>query len=61
MLALVKGKASPPANIFRTGIVGRRVRSPENRPSPLTAAARDGRPVGDRVEGSDRRSIDQGE
>ncbi|KXF79417.1 hypothetical protein ATN84_06870 [Paramesorhizobium deserti] len=61
MLALAKGKASPPARIFRTGIVVRPVRYPENRPSPLTAAARAGRPVGDRVEGSDRHSIDQGE
>ncbi|MGO4841447.1 hypothetical protein AB4144_55235, partial [Rhizobiaceae sp. 2RAB30] len=60
VLAPAKGKASPAADIFRTGIVGSRVRHPENRPPPLTSAARDGRLIGDRVEGIDRRSIDQG-
>ncbi|WP_404933633.1 hypothetical protein [Nitratireductor sp. L15S-10] len=61
VLAAAKGKASPAADIFRSVIVERRVRSPENRPPPLTSAARGGRPMGDRVEGSDRPSTDQGE
>ncbi|MDF1599024.1 hypothetical protein PZ895_04415 [Mesorhizobium sp. YIM 152430] len=61
VLAAAKGEASPAADIFRTGIVGRYDRNPENRPPPLTSAARDGRPMDDRVEGSDRHSTDQGE
>ncbi|MHB2266363.1 hypothetical protein [Aliihoeflea sp. PC F10.4] len=61
VLASAKGKASPAADIFRAGIVGRQDRNPENRPPPLTSAACDGRPMGDRVEGGDRRSTDQGE
>lgn len=61
VLAAANCKATPAANVFRTGIVRRRVRYPENWPPPLTFTARDDRLSGDRVEGIDRRMIDQGD
>jgi hypothetical protein len=59
VLASVKGKATPAADVFRTDIVQRRVAQPENWPPPLTFAARDGRLTGDRVGGMIRDPIDQ--
>jgi hypothetical protein len=59
VLTSVKGKAAPPAGVFRTGIVRRCDAHPENWPTPLTCAARDGCTVGDRVGGMIRDPIDQ--